>query len=515
MSHLSLSESALISKIKEDAAFDLLQERFTQKFHEIFLDDLAEKTVVIIPSLTLDKEILKSVKGVVHYEERLLCMLLLLRMPRTRVIYITSVPIDNSIIDYYLHLLPGITGYHARQRLTLLSCYDASEISLTEKILARPRLIKRIREYIRFPEMAHMATFNVTNYEKQLALQLDIPVFGCNPDLWYLGTKSGSREIFKKLGLQVPEGYENLKNEKEIAFALALLKLKYPDAQKAVVKMNDGFSGDGNAIFYYRDIGATDENLGEVILKRMPDYLKIVAAHSLTYEQYMQKFCSMGGIVEAFIQSERTESPSVQCRINPVGTPDVVSTHDQLLGGESGQVYLGASFPADPAYSKEIGEIGHKIAEELQRRGAIGRFAVDFMSVKEGAEWIHYAIEINLRKGGTTHPYIMLQFLTDGKYDRESGFYTMPNGQRRTYFATDNVVNEKYKGLTPHDLIDIAMYHRILYDGARQTGVMFHMIGALSQHGKLGMVCIGASLEEAKDYYLKTITVLNRECGVE
>ena len=141
------------SSIETDRAFSKLQQRFAKHFHEIFLNDLAGKTVVIIPSLTLDSEMLKTVKGVVHYEERMLCLLMLLRMPRTQVIYVTSVPIDNSIIDYYLHLLPGITGYHARQRLTLLSCYDASRKSLTEKILDRPRLIKRIRELIKFPEI--------------------------------------------------------------------------------------------------------------------------------------------------------------------------------------------------------------------------------------------------------------------------------------------------------------------------------------------------------------------------
>src|SRR6185503_1925261 len=141
--------------IDTDRAFATLQEKFANHFHEIFLNDLAEKTIVIIPSLTLDSDMLKTVKGVVHYEERMLCLLMLLRMPRTQVIYVTSIPIDNSIIDYYIHLLPGITGYHARQRLTMLSCYDASRTSLTEKILSRPRLIKRIRERIKFPEMAH------------------------------------------------------------------------------------------------------------------------------------------------------------------------------------------------------------------------------------------------------------------------------------------------------------------------------------------------------------------------
>ena len=57
-------------------------------------------------------------------------------------------PVHNIIMDYYLHLLPGITNYHARQRLKTLSCFDASAKSLTEKILERPRLIERIRKSI-------------------------------------------------------------------------------------------------------------------------------------------------------------------------------------------------------------------------------------------------------------------------------------------------------------------------------------------------------------------------------
>lgn len=82
---------------------------------------MALKTVIIVPSQSLDPEILAKVKGIIHYEERLLCLLLLLRMPRTRIIYLSSMPIDDTIIDYYLHLLPGVTVRHARQRLTLLS----------------------------------------------------------------------------------------------------------------------------------------------------------------------------------------------------------------------------------------------------------------------------------------------------------------------------------------------------------------------------------------------------------
>ncbi|MDQ3846639.1 MAG: hypothetical protein M3342_21900, partial [Bacteroidota bacterium] len=50
------------------------------------------KTVIIIPSLTLDQEILEKISGINYYEERMLCLLMLLRMPQTHVIYITSMP---------------------------------------------------------------------------------------------------------------------------------------------------------------------------------------------------------------------------------------------------------------------------------------------------------------------------------------------------------------------------------------------------------------------------------------
>jgi hypothetical protein len=144
----------------------------------------------------------------------------------------------------------------------------------------------------------------------------------------------------------------------------------------------------------------------------------------------------------------------------------------------------------------------------------MGRFAIDFISVKQDDDsWKHYAIEINLRKGGTTHPFLMLQFLTDGTYHADTGEYLTASGNKRFYFASDNVCSEKYKGLTPHDLIDIAIFQDLMYNGAAQEGVMFHLVGALSEHGKLGLVCVGSTPERAKEYYDKTIRILDHECS--
>jgi hypothetical protein len=68
--------------------------------------DGGDNNIVVIPSLTLDQEELKSIAGVNHYEERHLFSLIRLRNPRTRLIYITSEPLHPMGIDYSLQLLP-------------------------------------------------------------------------------------------------------------------------------------------------------------------------------------------------------------------------------------------------------------------------------------------------------------------------------------------------------------------------------------------------------------------------
>lgn len=497
--------------VAEAIQFKKIQKRFPQQFEHVFPDKLAPRTVIIIPSLTMDPEILSKISGVNHYEERLLCMLMLLRMPRTNVIYITSETIDPVIIDYYLHMLPGITGYHAQRRLTLLSCHDSSSKPLIQKILDRPRLIQRIKDFIPADHEAHMSCFIVTEQERSLAVQLQIPIYGCDPDLYELGSKSHGRKIFRKCGLPVPNGFEDLHTEEDIIDGLAKLKHQNSALRKGVVKVNDGFSGDGNAIFSYEGCEEVTD-LKSWIKENLPRRLKLVA-EDLSYPVFLQKYQSMGGIVEEFLEGEQKESPSVQCRVTPTGKIEIISTHDQELGGECGQVYIGAQFPASPEYAVELGAMGKKVAEALKKNGVLGRFAIDFISVKEENGWKHYPIEINLRKGGTTHPFLMLQFLTDGIYNDNEGTYSTSQGHLvRYYFCSDNLKNDKYKGLSPHDLIDIAMVNDLHYDGTSQEGVMFHLIGALSQYGKLGVVCIGSTPERAREFYAKIVAVLEKEC---
>jgi hypothetical protein len=104
-----------------------------------------------------------------------------------------------------------------------------------------------------------------------------------------------------------------------------------------------------------------------------------------------------------------------------------------------------------------------------------------------------------------------LKFLTDGTYDTHTGIFHTPAGIPKYYFASDTLQSDAYKGLTPEDLIDISVYHGLHFHAAAERGVVFHLMGALSEFGKLGIVCIGDNPQQASFLYRKTVGVLDQE----
>src|SRR5438067_4100531 len=228
------------------AEFNRLQKKLVPLWKSIERFSQDPQTIVVVPSMSIDA--IDSGAVIQAYEERFLFLLLLLRQPRARLIYVTSRTILPSIIDYYLDLLPGVIPSHARQRLFLPSPMDGSVRSLSEKLLERPRLIDRIRSLIIDPDRAHLVPFNTTNREKELALQLGIPMYGADPKFFPLGTKSGCRRIFMEENVQHPVGRENIGSKEELADAIVELRAMKPSLKQVMVKLNEGLTGEGNAV---------------------------------------------------------------------------------------------------------------------------------------------------------------------------------------------------------------------------------------------------------------------------
>jgi PGM1 C-terminal domain len=464
--------------------------------------------------VTIDRVGERSGSMTQAYEERFLVLLLLLRQPRLRVVYVTSLPVAPAVVEYYLALLPGVIPSHARARLSLVSVNDASPRPLSQKLLERPRLLRQIRQLIPDRSRSHLVPYNTTTMERDVALALGIPMYGADPRLFGLGTKSGCRRLFAQEGVRHPIGFEDLRTLGDVLDAILRLRAARPTVSSVIVKLNEGVAGEGNAVVDLTGLPAPG----------LPEERDEAARRlrSMSFEQpdtpldaYVAKLAERGGIVEERIAGVELRSPSVQLRVTPAGEVELLSTHDQLLGGPTGQRYLGCRFPADFAYARAISADAAVIGRRLAREGVLGRFAIDFVVVKDrDGTWTPYAIELNLRKGGTTHPFLTLQFLTDGRYDPATALFVTPAGREKHLVATDHLESPLLRGLSLDDLFDIVARHGLHFDQSRQSGVVFHMISCLTEHGQVGLTAVGDTPDLADALYHRAERTLLDEASI-
>jgi hypothetical protein len=456
---------------------------------------LTDGCIVVLPSITFPSTELRKIIGLVRYEERSLFTLLLLRNPRLCIVYVTALPIDPVVIDYYLSFLDDPKG--ARERLTLIDLGDPDVRALSAKLLERPEAIERISEAIAGKD-AVLVPFNVTQLEADLAVALGIPLFGPRPDLIRWGSKSGGRRIARRAGVPVLEGAEDLHRVEDLEGAIEHLRATRPDMEAVVVKLNNGFSGQGNVVI----------ELAGPVAPIARSNSSFCAAEE-TWPSFAAKLEEEGGIVEELKRTDGLVSPSVQLRIAATGSVEVVSSHDQVLGGLDHQVYLGCQFPARAEYRRTIHELAKQIGRELAAEGVVGVFGIDFIAIPRGESWTVYLSEINLRMGGTTHPYFMANLALRGTYDEVTGELMSPAGPK-TYFATDNLKSDHYIGLCPAEAIAGIATAGLAFSRDTGTGVVLHLLGALYDFGKMGATCIGNSDRESAELYDAFVACLDR-----
>lgn len=484
-----------------EPSFEELQSRLRKLWPAVTARSVGEleRTVIVVHSLSLDlPPLFAPVLGA--YEERFLCLVLsLLRSPRSRVVYVTSQPILRRVVDYWFELVPELDTPETRDRLTLISVVDGRPEPLTRKLLAHPGVLERIRRAIPDPGLAVILPFTVSELEAELATRLGVPLYGAHPSLATWGSKSGSRRAFREAGVSHPFGVEEVGSVPDVIRAIEAIGTARPLAREVMVKLDNGVTGLGNGIVTLNGEGTTERRLRSIRLED-PD---------LDPESFFAALEREGGIVEERITGEQFRSPSVQLRVGPVGEIDVLSTHDQVLGGPNEGQFMGARFPAAPGYAGALAEAGRKIAERLVEKGVLGRFAVDFATVRRREGWEVYALEINLRCGGTTHPFMALQTLTEGSYDDRHGLFVVPGGRPKCYVATDHLEGEHYGRLTPDDFFDLLPEHHLGWDVEHQIGLVFHLVSAIAVAGLVGVTAIGNSPAEAQALFDRARAVLD------
>jgi hypothetical protein len=492
---------------QEIASFERLKPRLVRLWHEVFPRDDEPYTSIVVPSLTLDPGEVARDPGLPFYEEVLLFLLIRLRNPHARVVYVTSQPIPGPILDYYLHFLAGIPASHAAARLSLLSAYDGSPRPLAEKILERPRLLARIRAAVDDPARAYLTVLRSTALERRLAIALDVPLNAPDPEMEAACGKSGARRLLQEAGLDVPLGYGSLRDEDDLLDALEGLRAARPGLRRAILKLDSSHWDTGDALLTLPAGSITRDDL-----RRGLGGLEVGGGE--TPFSFLSRFARLGGVVEEFIEGRERADASVQLRLNPVGTVFVTSTHDELRGGPGRILSLGSLFPADEAYRLRLQEAGRRVGRVLAGLGVLGRVTVQLLLVRDrdGGEWRIVAHDLSLGVGGATHPLLAVRFLAGGQLDPDSGLFLSPTGRPKYYRCTDRLASPAWRGLTPADVVEIFTVHRLNYSPQGESGALVYMLGAVSELGRLGMVAIGNSRDEAEAVYRRAVDVLDREC---
>jgi hypothetical protein len=425
-------------------------------------------------------------------EHRYLNASLLLNRIDADLVFVCSLAPDPEVLAYYRSLVPPDVADRMRRRVHVVAVDDDSPRPLAQKLLDRPDLLDEVRRLVD-------GRTAVIEQEVAVALALGIPVNGTAPALRSEAFKSAGRRLFHHTGVPVPLGREDVHRVDDVAAAAEWVRASSPAVGAVVVKLDDSGAGDGNVVVALRDDDGTARDPHEVLadVAALPDW-------------FLGELGCGGGVVEEMVVGDRLRSPSVQVDLLPGGEVRVLATHDQVLGGDNGQVYLGCRFPADRAYAADLARHGDAVGRELVARGCLGRIGVDFMAARTGDQpWSLTALEVNLRKGGTTHPFSALRNLVPGRYDTESGTWRADaDGSTRAYRSTDNFVEPSLAERRPQSVIDAVREAGLQFDGAQGTGVVLHMLGCLAVDGRFGATAIGRTLEHADELYAATLAAV-------
>ena len=303
-------------------------------------------------------------------EERFLFLLFLLRHPRLRVIYLTGRPVPESD----RRLLPRAAARassRARRarRLHMVAAHDGSRRSLAEKLLERPRVLAEVRALIPDPALCHLVPVLDEQARARPRADARHPALRRRPAPTCRSARRPVAGACSRTRASAhPLGHEDLHDLDDVVDALRGHARARRRVASAIVKLNEGVAGRGNATVDLPDLPAPGAGGERAELRRRSRRWRSSTPTSRC-RATSGSWRADGGIVEERVGGTEMRSPSVQLRVTPLGEVELLSTHDQLLGGPSGQKYLGCRFPADFGYAQAITREAAKIGERAGARG--------------------------------------------------------------------------------------------------------------------------------------------------
>ena len=122
---------------------------------------------------------------------------------------------------------------------------------------------------------------------------------------------------------------------------------------------------------------------------------------SMKLSSFEKRIIEEGAVVEEFVEGKVLDSPSAQVMVTPTKV-DLISTHKQILDSY-GQKFIGGEYPCDSNHEEKISKVAQLIGRKLKEKKVYGVTSIDFLVSKVDDKIRFFVIELNIRKGGTTH----------------------------------------------------------------------------------------------------------------
>ena len=313
--------------------------------------DDPRESVVVVPSMTLDR-VVANAGGAEPGAGGALPVLPAAAAPAAAADGLRHLAADQPVDRRVLPL--AAAGRHPRPRalpaLPRLGRRLAAPSRSSRRSSSRPRLIAHIRDLIPEHSLSHLVPYNTTTLERDLALLLGIPMYGADPRLFPLGTKTGCRRLFGRAGVRYPAGVEDLRSRDDLEEALARAAGRSdPTSGRRWSSSTRASPAPGNAVVAPRRTCPAPGSPQERAAVAAPGRGRWSSrTPGSTVGAYLAKLAERGGIVEERVVGDELRSPSVQMRVTPLGEVEVLSTHDQVLGGPERAVLPRLPFPRGP-----------------------------------------------------------------------------------------------------------------------------------------------------------------------
>lgn len=479
------------------------------------------RTYVLVNSYSFKDD---GTPGLNYYDMRSLAQILWASDPGVNVIFVTALPVDESMIK---HVLRGHKdAAEIRKRVHFVSLDDEGTDFLSQKLLDKKHegKLAEIRGLIeRIGSPAVLYPYMGGPYEWRIARELGIPdsVYASHPTMFYWGSKSGGRKVAnaamqryrggKKVRIQIADGAEDLYDADAAARAIGDLQQRHPGIQKIAFKLNLGSSGEGNLFPNVASWAQMTHEQRRMALRLALDAARVgIPNEDGSIDTFHSMMRNEGAAVEQFIPGiENATFPSVQSEILPDGTVRVISSHEQILIDRNN--YVGAHLSADKAYRRVIEKFALEVAKELAARGVVGRFGTDFAAIKQAdGSYDVYFIENNIRLTGTTHPMVAAAGLAGGVYKR--GAVRGDLGAVR-YKSMDHDVRPNLVGMSVDRFLSYFERREnqdVLFDPQKRSGVLFHLVPAVKAAGNVGYTIIGETRKAVAAIQKRLTEQLNR-----